>query len=66
MFIELVVHLVNILIYFCYRSYYAPVIGTKGVTRKRIEDETKTQIRIPQRQSADEDVGKLNIMLNTK
>uniref|UniRef100_A0A1B6DI35 K Homology domain-containing protein n=1 Tax=Clastoptera arizonana TaxID=38151 RepID=A0A1B6DI35_9HEMI len=38
------------------RAYYAAVIGAKGATLKRIEGETKTKIRIPQRQSTDQDV----------
>lgn len=30
-----------------YRFYFAFVIGSKGVVRRRLESETKTQIRVP-------------------
>ena len=39
-------------------AYYGYIIGKKGETRRRIENETKTQIRIP-RQGEDGDVGGL-------
>uniref|UniRef100_A0A1B6LXG8 K Homology domain-containing protein n=1 Tax=Graphocephala atropunctata TaxID=36148 RepID=A0A1B6LXG8_9HEMI len=29
------------------RVYYAPIIGTKGLTRRRLEDETQTIIKVP-------------------
>lgn len=39
------------------RVYYAPIIGARGQTKKRLEEETKTIIKVP-RQPQDHEVCK--------
>lgn len=53
----LIVNKVRIILILLSRVYYAPIIGTRGQTKKRLEEETKTIIKVP-RQPQDHEVCK--------
>lgn len=44
-------------IFFVQRTFYGPIVGVKGQTRKRLEDETKASIFVPKKMNENE-IGK--------
>lgn len=59
---NIIIHISIILIF--YRVYYPHIIGTNGMTRKKLENETKTTIDVPKK-GKDGNIGKKIIIITS-
>lgn len=51
------------ILFSCFRIFYSHIIGTKGITRRKLENETRTSIDIPKK-GKDGNIGKNDLILH--